>query len=171
MGRLLAQRLGYGFLDLDEEIERRAKLSVSEIFRRGGEAEFRELEARATEAVDPPPRTVIATGGGWMARPSLRNRWSEAVSIWLRVRPETVLERIGPGGADRRPMLDLSEPEGSVRRLLAAREGVYRQARHAVPTDGRTPEEVVEEILERLGPGGGHREETDGEQEATRAAT
>lgn len=158
VGRRLARRLGYRFVDLDREVERRAGRTIPEIFREAGEAGFRELEAEATRALDVGPTPegadgddrglVIAAGGGWMARPELRDRWTGACRVWLRVDAPTVLERVSDVSS--RPMLDPADPLASARRLLEAREDDYRRAEAAVDTAGLAPEEVVERVLEAL---------------------
>lgn len=152
VGPLLARGLGAGFVDLDAEVERRAGRSVAEIFRTGGEARFRELEAEATRNLDPGPGVVVAAGGGWMARPELRDRWPGAVRVWLRVGAAEVLRRVERIGE--RPLLDRGDPAAGVRRLLAAREPDYRRAEIHVGTDGRTPEEVAREVRRALEAGG-----------------
>jgi shikimate kinase len=149
VGRLLASRLGYAFVDLDREVEELAGAPIPEIFRRQGEASFRDLERRATVRADGTVPAVVATGGGWMSRRELRDHWPDAVYVWLVVRPETVLHRVGEE-VQRRPMLDPETPDRSIRWLLEAREPDYRQAAFAVQTDDRTVEEVVGRILELL---------------------
>lgn len=151
-GRRLAGRAGYRFVDLDAEVERRAGRTVREIFREEGEEGFRRREAEATRAMDPAEGgsgLVVAAGGGWMARPELRDRWAGAVRVWLRVSPEEALERMG-GDLDSRPMVDAERPLRSLRRLLERRRDDYARAEHEVSTDGRTPEEVAARILEVL---------------------
>lgn len=149
VGRILARRLGVPFLDLDEEVEARAGQTIREIFADEGEDAFRDLEAEVTRAADAAGRAVVATGGGWMARPELRDRWPGAVRVWLRVSPPVVLERLR-GSLDGRPMLDPGEPEGSVTRIMDARLGAYARAELTVDTDGRTVEQVAGRVLELL---------------------
>lgn len=180
-GRALARRIGYGFVDLDEEVERRAGRTVPEIFREEGEEGFRRLEAEVTRSLDPGPDAsaaggasepeagavgeavepdgrgrdpgggglVVATGGGWMARPELRDRWPEAVRVWLEVSPEEALRRL-EGDLASRPMVDPDEPLASLRETLERRRGDYARAEHRVRTAGRTPEEVAGRVLEAL---------------------
>ncbi len=174
-GRALARRTGYRFVDLDEEVERRAGRTVPEIFREEGEAGFRRLEAEVTRALDPPRGSapeagaaggpgpaggrgddpggadglVVATGGGWMARPELRDRWRDAVRVWLEVSPEEALRRLD-GDLATRPMVDPDEPLASLRRTLERRRDDYARAEHRVSTAGRTPEEVAGRVLEAL---------------------
>lgn len=149
VGQLLADRLGFAFVDLDAEAEERAGKPVSEIFADEGEAAFRVLEADVTEAADRVTPVVVATGGGWMARPELRDRWPAAVRVWLRVSPPVALERIG-GDVQSRPMLHPASPERSLQAILEARLSAYARAEVTVDTDGRTPAEVAGRIVELL---------------------
>lgn len=149
VGRALAERLGYAFVDVDRDVVELARLTIPEIFRQRGEAAFRDLEWRATVRAGGSAPVVVATGGGWMSRQELRDHWPNAVYVWLVARPETILERIGEE-VERRPMLDPETPDRSIRVLLAAREPDYRRAAFAVETDGKSVEEVVGLITERL---------------------
>jgi shikimate kinase len=149
VGRRLASLLRYRFVDLDEEVEGLAGRPIPEIFEARGEAGFREFEVRATEALDELRPVVVAAGGGWMTRPALRDRWPDAVRVWLRVSPPIVVRRLRDQ-LDSRPLLDPSEPEDSVRRILDERLGDYARAELAVDTDGRTIEQVADRVLELL---------------------
>lgn len=149
VGVLLAARLGRPFMDLDAEVERRAGRPVEEIFRQEGEDEFRRLEAEATRDLDDRSPVVVAAGGGWMARPELRDRWPEAVRVWLRVSPEEALRRIGDD-VESRPMLDPSSPARSIRAIMERRRRDYARAELHVDTDDRSPGEVADAILDRL---------------------
>lgn len=149
VGRILASHLGVEFVDLDDEAEARAGRSIPEIFAADGEAAFRALEVEVTEATDAVRPAVVATGGGWMARPELRDRWPDAVRVWLRVSPPAVLARLG-GELESRPMLDPSHPERSIGRIMDSRLGDYARAEVAVDTDGRSAAEVAERVLELL---------------------
>lgn len=149
VGRRVAREVGYEFVDLDEVIEELAGRPVPEIFRTRGEAGFRALEARATRSLDGRREVVVAAGGGWMAREELRDRWEDAARVWLRVEPREVVRRL-EGRLDSRPLLDTEEPVEAARRLLERRREAYARAEVAVDTDGRRPEEVAREVLDRL---------------------
>lgn len=149
VGRRLAERLGYRFVDLDREVERRRGRPIPEIFRHEGQAAFRRLEAEATRAIDDLDRVVVAAGGGWMARPELRDRWPDAVRVWLKVGPAMAVERLR-GALGSRPLLDAEDPVVTARRMLAEREDAYGRAELAIDTEGRDPQEIVAGIVERL---------------------
>lgn len=150
VGRVLAARLGVSFVDLDAEIEALAGCTIPELFRDRGEAEFRDLELEATVRVGETVPAVVATGGGWMSRPEVRDLWPDAVYVWLAVSPETVLERVG-GRHDLRPMLDPETPARSIRVLLEAREPDYAEAGIVVKTDDLSVTEVAERVVDLLG--------------------
>ncbi len=154
VGPLLARRLGYRFIDLDGQIEELAGETISHVFRTGGEAEFRRLEARAAARVAEVTDVVVATGGGWMARRDIDRTSGGRVRVWLRVRPETAIHRLSRDRAqDRaqpRPLLAGPRPEAALSALLAARETAYAEAELTLETDGLEPEQLVEVALRGL---------------------
>jgi shikimate kinase len=153
VGRLLAQRLGYRFLDLDSEVERLAGCSIADLFDREGEGAFRDLEAQVTCSATVDSETVVSTGGGWMDRPELRETWPGAVRVWLRVEPESAVSRLAQERSTR-PLLAGPDPESALRRLLVERLAAYETAEIAVRTDGLTPDAVVVAIQETLAEAG-----------------
>jgi shikimate kinase len=151
---LLARRLGMEAVDLDEQVERVAGMSVAAIFETQGEPRFRALEAAALrEALDADQSSersaglVLALGGGVLGRDENRSLLRERGFVaWLQVAPETAARRIGSAGAAARPLVGAA-PVARLRELLAAREEGYRAVAHAViDTEGRTPEEVAESV-------------------------
>lgn len=149
VGPLLADRLGVPFVDLDEEIERRAGRSIRAIFETEGELRFRDLETDATRDASL-SAGVIAVGGGWMSRPELRDCWPDAIRVWLRVAPETAVRRLGKA-IGTRPLLAGEEPNETARALMESRTEDYERAELEVATDDRTPEEVADAVLRGLG--------------------
>jgi shikimate kinase len=146
IGRLLAERLDWSFVDLDDVIVQRAGESVEAIFRRG-EAAFRAEEAAATAAVAARRRMVLAPGAGWITGAALPDVLGGGTAyVWLRVDATTAVLR---SRAQRvvRPLLADSDPGGVARRLLAEREPLY-EARADLTVDAadRRPEEIAQEI-------------------------
>lgn len=126
VGRLLAERLGLPFVDLDTELELRAGLSVSEIFYRSGEPGFRALEAEALRQVVDAPDRVVATGGGTVTfDESWRLMRSTGISIFLNPTFSTIVGRIGAVGKADRPLF---RDEAQLLQLFRERLPVYRQA-------------------------------------------
>jgi shikimate kinase len=148
VGARLAERLGWEHVDLDAEIVRRAGKSIARIFQEEGESAFRGLEAEATRELLERRRAVLSPGGGWVMNQGVLDRIpAHTLTVWLRVEPDTVLERLraDAGGAER-PLLAAPDPAQRIRTLLAEREAAYERAAHVIPTDGRSVESIVAEI-------------------------
>lgn len=150
VGPLLAARLGWEFVDVDDAVEAEEGTSVAEIFRTKGEAYFREAEERVAAGALERDRVVIGSGGGWGASVGrLRALPRGTVAVWLRVSPEEAVRRVS-GMPGVRPLLESRDPLERARRLLGQRESDYAAAGVGVDTAGRTPKDVVEEILEAI---------------------
>ena len=146
VGRALADRLGWSFLDLDDWIERQNGCTVAEIFTRHGEAFFRAEERRAAEEARKLRQHVIAAGGGAFAQPATREVLKDgAATVWLTCGIDAVLGRIGSDGS--RP---LAADRERMQALLAQRETSYRLADMDVDTTSASPEEVSEHIVQSL---------------------
>jgi hypothetical protein len=96
VGRAVAERLARAFLDLDKEIERRELQSITEIFAMKGEPYFRESERNLTQEIRESGNMILSPGGGWVANPEVvRLLRPPGQLIYLKVRPETALKRLG----------------------------------------------------------------------------
>lgn len=151
VGRLLAARLGWSFVDMDDLIEASAGKSIAEVFATEGEAGFRDREAEALEQIAHRPDHVIATGGGIVLRPDSRARLSETGHcVWLTAPAETLWYRIRAdvASAVRRPALTELSPLDEMRHILESREPLYRSVAHqSIATDSQSPRTVVSTIL------------------------
>lgn len=148
VGRELARRLHWPFVDLDEDIVAQAGMSVREIFAARGEAHFRELERNATErlALSSTPM-VVAPGGGWITVPGLVGLVRPpARLIWLRLSPAHALDRLD-AELEARPLLSVSDPLAALTAMSVAREAFYMQADHALSVETMMPSDAVEAIL------------------------
>lgn len=146
VGRLLAERLGFGFVDLDEEICRRAGKAITEIFDREGEAAFRRLETDALKEVTHRDDIVVALGGG--AFVSKQNRLlieQHGISVWLDCPLAVILERL-TGVTDRPLFRTPMQVEALYRRRLPS----YALSDVRIDAARSQPGELVEEILSRL---------------------
>src|SRR5215475_6334440 len=86
VGRRLAKKLGWKFIDLDEEIERREGRAVADIFKKDGEPHFRSLESSCLKALSSSPDTVIALGGGAFIEPANRELTEKTgLTVWLKL--------------------------------------------------------------------------------------
>jgi shikimate kinase len=154
VGSILAARLGWRFIDTDREIEAAAGASVAQIFAREGEPRFRERERAALCAL-PGARAVVALGGGAVV--DARNREvlaQKGTLVWLDASPEALAARTASDSS--RPLLAGLDREGRIarlRELSVARRPAYASAALRIDTDGRTPREVADQILQALAAG------------------
>ena len=141
IGRRLARRLRVPFLELDRKVEEVAELPLAEIFALHGEAYFRRLEKETlTRLLDEGRPMVLACGGGLVtASDTYALLCRRALTVWLRAEPEDHWNRVVKQG-DRRPMADLPQAMGELRRLLRSREPLYGEAAHTVDTSKLSPE-------------------------------
>ncbi|NWG12003.1 MAG: shikimate kinase [Acidobacteria bacterium] len=146
-GRGLAQILGRPFVDLDEEIERRAGMPVRDIFARLGELYFRRLESEELKRAAAAERSVIALGGGAFCSPENREVVrSTGTSVWLDVSIETVIARCQR--EDSRPLF---KGQREMEDLLTSRRPAYALADIRIEAEGLTVETVAERIIAALG--------------------
>jgi len=152
VGKRLAERLGYEFVDLDDLIEAEARLTIGQIFAARGETGFRAMEREMVTRVSARERCVIATGGGAIVEPrNLELLRSIGVVIALTATADVILSRIGSGGD--RPMLWGADTRQRIVDLLAKRTPAYAKADALVDTSARSVDEVVEHILTLLADG------------------
>ena len=126
-------------------------MPLGEVFALHGAQTFHRLEAEALEAVlAEGERVVLAAGGSIVDAPAtFRRLRATCRTVWLRASPESHFRRVLDQG-DRRPMANRPGAMEELIQLLARREGAYGACEIAVQTDGREPEEVAREVLERL---------------------
>jgi shikimate kinase len=145
VGRLAAQRLRVPFRDTDADVEQRAGKSIPEVFIDDGEEAFRALEAEAVRTALEEHDGVLSLGGGAVLDAGTRERLQGQHVVFLAVGLSDGVKRIGMSAA--RPVLQLN-PRAQLAQLLADRLPLYREvATREVSTDGKTPEQVLDEVL------------------------
>ena len=148
VGRRVAERLGVPFADTDHLIETRTSMSISDIFVDSGESHFRALEKAAVAAALRDHDGVLSLGGGAVLDPDTRALLTGAPTVWLQVGASSGAHRVGLNVA--RPLL-LGNVRGRLSALLAERGPLYAEvARVVVDTEGHTPAEVVDTIVDEL---------------------
>jgi shikimate kinase len=151
VARLLAEALGWPWLDADEVLERQYGQTIRDIFATEGEDGFRDKEEAILARLSRLKEHVIATGGGVVLREPNRERLRKSGwVVWLRADVDTIHRRLqaDPTTWDRRPALAALSPQAEIATLLQVREPHYRCCAHvSVSTEGRSPGEVVAEIL------------------------
>ena len=146
VGRMLADRLGYMFVDTDEEIVRRTGLEIAEIFAVDGEKAFRAIEKKVVQGISG-DGTVIACGGGVaLNEDNVEALRKTSRLVLLTASEEKILGRVQ--GDDTRPLLKTEGPEQAVIKLLEERTPVYlRVADLVIDTSRLTPPQVAERII------------------------
>jgi len=147
IGRALAKKLQMRLVDIDEEIEKEQKMSINDIFSRHGEPHFRDIETAMIQELSRDKNIIISTGGGAVLRDENMEALKEnGIIFCLNATAETILERTGR--SQDRPLLKVENPKEKINELLAYRRPFYERAGIMIETDGKTPLEVVQEIME-----------------------
>jgi shikimate kinase len=139
VGRALAEELGWGFADLDEDIEKREGMSISQIFDTRGEAEFRKAESAALQervrSIERGKPCVIALGGGaFLSEANFQIVSNNGISVWLDCPFSTVEQRLAGQHVEynHRPLA--RDPE-KLRELFAVRRAGYQRADYCIPVE------------------------------------
>lgn len=167
VGRMLARRLGWRYIDSDDEVEALTGHTVKELFDAGGERAFRPLESQAlASALEAEEPAVVSVAGGAVLDPANRSLLQRAGTVvWLRAKPRTLFERVRadeaaagagrPGADDHRPLLE-DDPAGTLARLDRERRPLYEEvADEVVDVDDLDPEAVADKVLEHVQAGSG----------------
>ncbi|MFE1886051.1 shikimate kinase [Streptomyces diastatochromogenes] len=148
VGRLLAERLGVGYRDTDDDIVAAEGRTIAEIFVDDGEPAFRAIEKRTVHTALAEHEGVLALGGGAILDADTRALLAGHRVVYLSMDVEEAVRRTGLNAA--RPLLAVN-PRKQWRELMEARRHLYEEVAIAVvPTDGRTPEEVTQQALDAL---------------------
>ena len=153
VGEILSGDLGLPFVDLDAYIEESEGISIPEIFRMSGEATFRAMEMEAlTEILGEYGACVLSLGGGTLTTPFCLSFVKDyTFNVYLKTSPEVLARRLEKESSGRPMLSGEGTLEEKISRLLSSREEAYEGAASiTVCTDGKTPEEVADEILENL---------------------
>lgn len=151
VGAELARRLGWTFYDTDLLLEAAFEKPVRRIFQAPGEPAFRAAEGLLVRVLMSLDEAVLATGGGlWMAEHTRRLLSSFAYTVYLAASPGVLWRRLGPEGADLRPLLGRGDPREALERLAASREVVYGLADCRVDASGSDAKVLADQILRKL---------------------
>jgi shikimate kinase len=154
VGKLLAKKLGWDFVDADDVLVKDAEMTVAEIVERFGWDDFRNRESRILKTISRSDKRVIATGGGVILRDeNVETMRDSGTVIWLKASVETIADRmqndvntgdLRPGLTDKGPVLEIAE-------TLAKRTPLYKKTMDfAIETDGLTVQTICDCILEKL---------------------
>ena len=159
IGPILANTLGFEFVDVDKLVEQRAGKRIAEIFSANGERKFREIERRVIEELSGLEHTVVSLGGGTITNEeNFSFVQKSGIIVYLQLSPEEILQRVRHRSD--RPMLrdEEGDPlppdvlEHRIVELLARREPFYARADVVVPADKKRVGVTVDEIVKRIRP-------------------
>ncbi len=149
VGRRLANKLGRPFVDSDDEIEKAAGLSVSDIFALHGEEEFRRVERKVLQRLLDGPPQVLATGGGAYLNDVTRDLMRKhAITIWLNADLETLWKRVSR--RNHRPLLRRPDAKEVLSNLFDERRPIYELADLTVPSVDGPHSKTVTSIIKAL---------------------
>lgn len=148
LGRLLSDRLGLPFIELDREIENRSGASLREIFDMFGQETFRRTEREALEDVlRRQPGFIMATSGSIVTNPgTLELLLTSCFTVWVRAEPQDHMRRVIAQG-DMRPMAGSARAMEDLVAILKSREPLYAKAETALLTTGKSPEQNLSELM------------------------
>jgi shikimate kinase len=153
IGRLVAEHLGWSFVDVDDLIETTTGCSVAELWEQGGEAAYRPLEHEiVVDVLGAMHHSVLATPGGVVldreATAAIES--PDVVAVYLRAGPDVLAERIAHDHGHQRPLVD-DHPGAVMRAMHAARDTTYLSlADQVVEVDGLTPDQATSAVLHLL---------------------
>jgi XRE family transcriptional regulator, aerobic/anaerobic benzoate catabolism transcriptional regulator len=153
LGKMLAKKIGWHFVELNKEIEAQNGLSIAEIIALYGQEGFRRMEQAALgQLLARKELTVLATGGGIVSEPLTFDLiLSSYYTIWLKAEPEEHMARVR-GQGDLRPMADDRSAMAELRTILKSREPLYARASAVVDTAGLTVEAAAARLIEAVAP-------------------
>jgi XRE family aerobic/anaerobic benzoate catabolism transcriptional regulator len=153
LGKMLAKKIGWNFVELNKEIEAQNGLSIAEIIALYGQEGFRRMEQAAlTQLLARRELTVLATGGGIVSEPLTFDLiLSSFYTIWLKAEPEEHMARVRRQG-DLRPMADDRSAMTELRNILVSREPLYARASAVVDTAGLSVEAAAARLVDAVAP-------------------
>nr|WP_139412572.1 shikimate kinase [Bartonella mastomydis] len=149
IGRRVATMLDLPFYDSDQEIEKAAQLSITEIFKIYGEAEFRSLEQRVILNLIKKGPLVLATGGGAYINQDTRKAIQQnGISIWLKADLDILMQRVSKRPT--RPLLQTVNPQETMQKLMEQRYPLYAKANVTINSHKESPYSVAKNVIRSL---------------------
>ena len=146
IGKILAKKIGYKFIDVDKLIEEKESLSINSIFKNKGETYFRKIESEITLSELKKQDTVIALGGGAFLNNLIRKNTKKlSISFWLDVPLEELIKRLSK--SKQRPILLRKNTSETVKKIYFDRKKIYNEADYRIKCRFLTSKEIVNKIL------------------------
>ncbi len=151
LGRLLSEKLGLEFIELNNLIEQQSGMAVSEVMALYGQEGYRRLERQAVEAIaEGSDAVVLAVGGGIVSEPETFAYLLRSFhTVWLKASPEEHMQRVRQQG-DERPMAGNPKAMEELKSILTSRTTLYSRADTMVDTSGRTIEQSLGDLMDSI---------------------
>ena len=151
VGKILAQKMGREFIEMDELITRKAGLTILDIAEEHGWEKFRDLEAKVTSQVAKLDNIINASGGGVVIREkNVQELKRNGILVWLAASLDTLLQRVGED-TGRPPLVEGRTRREDMELTLKERRRLYQQAADLiVNTENKTPEEAADQVINML---------------------
>lgn len=150
VGRLLAETLGWHWIDTDQLVQQNSGMAISEIFREQGESGFRDLESQAVEHVAQLSNHVVSLGGGAILRPANRKLIrASGKTVWLKADPQTIATRLSADESTASTRPNLTDQSGitEIKQVLGQRASIYAEmADWEIDTVQNSPDEIAAQI-------------------------
>lgn len=150
IARTLQRELGFPLVEMDERIVQEQGMSINDIFAQYGEAHFRDIESQLVVDLGKQEPSVVSCGGGVVVRPeNTQNMKKSGRIVLLKASPETIFERVR--NSMDRPILNGHMNVEYIAELMEKRRALYEEAADiTIQTDGKTREQICEEIIGKL---------------------
>lgn len=150
IARTLQRELGFPLVEMDERIVQEQGMSINDIFAQYGEAHFREIESQLVVDLGKQEPSIVSCGGGVVVRPeNTQNMKKSGRIVLLKASPETIFERVK--NSTDRPILNGHMNVEYIAELVEKRRALYEEAADiTIQTDGKTREQICEEIIGKL---------------------
>lgn len=146
VGKIIAEKLKFSFIDIDALIEKAIGMKISEIFSEFGESRFREIETEMVKLITKKNSLVISTGGGVVLREeNMYYLKKSGIVFCLTASENTILNRVK--NCKDRPLLLVDNPQERIRELMDRRKPFYEKADFIIDTERISAEEVAEKII------------------------
>ena len=150
IARTLQRELGFPLVEMDERIVQEQGMSINDIFAQYGEAHFREIESQLVVDLGKQEPSIVSCGGGVVVQPeNTQNMKKSGRIVLLKASPETIFERVK--NSTDRPILNGHMNVEYIAELMEKRRALYEEAADiTIQTDGKTREQICEEIIGKL---------------------
>ena len=146
IGKRLAKKLNYAFVDVDKIIEKQEGESISSIFKNKGENYFRKIEKQLTIIELKKNNSVISLGGGAFLNSSIRQYSKKnSISFWLDVPIEILIKRLKK--SKNRPIIGKEKTNDSIKKIYFVRKKFYTKADYRIKCKTLTLKQIIEKIL------------------------